>query len=273
MSEIVFILGAGASRESGAPLMSDFLDRAEQLRRNKEVDEAGEDFDRVFDAISELMRVHSKSELDIYNIESVFAAFEMGRLVGGLPGVPEDKMDSLLASIRTLITKTIEKTVVFRYEKGRAHPTPSYHSLALTMKSLNKDTEHRRCSVITFNYDLALDYALEFVECPIDYRLAQGREPIATSLMKLHGSLNWAACRKCGAIIPWQLKAYLHEHPLPFLEEGDSVRLNLGSSLAEACLTHCGTQLGVNPRLFRQHGTKRGTTPVYRMCGAVQHPN
>ena len=36
MSDIVFILGAGASRQAGAPLMNDFIDTAESLLRADE---------------------------------------------------------------------------------------------------------------------------------------------------------------------------------------------------------------------------------------------
>jgi predicted membrane metal-binding protein len=39
----VFILGAGASREAGGPLMSDLLDRAERLSRNKKIDGSASD--------------------------------------------------------------------------------------------------------------------------------------------------------------------------------------------------------------------------------------
>jgi hypothetical protein len=33
MSEIMFVLGAGASKEAGAPLMGEFLDAADDIRK------------------------------------------------------------------------------------------------------------------------------------------------------------------------------------------------------------------------------------------------
>jgi len=78
----VFILGAGASREAGGPLMGDFLDHAEELSHNSDVDH--EAFDLVFRGIKELQVVHSKAFLDINNVESVMAAFEMAKLFGRL---------------------------------------------------------------------------------------------------------------------------------------------------------------------------------------------
>ncbi|TET46834.1 hypothetical protein E3J62_03125 [candidate division TA06 bacterium] len=249
MSEFVFILGAGASKEAGAPLMADFLDRAEELRRMKDVDELEPDFDRVFDAISGLMSVHSKSELDIYNIESVFAAFEMGKLVRTLPGISESSIDTLLLSIRRVITKTLEKSVMYQFRDGRVHPDRSYHSFALRIKQLNDDGQRGRCSIITFNYDLALDYALHFEGLPPDYGLSETKEPGTTSLIKLHGSLNWAQCRKCRAIVPWDLKAFFRKYRFDSLEEGQFMRLSLGSKLHKSDLMHCMEKVEGEPAI------------------------
>jgi len=44
------------------------------------------DFDDIFNVISSLQKTHSKAELDLDNIESVFAALEMGVLINKLPG-------------------------------------------------------------------------------------------------------------------------------------------------------------------------------------------
>jgi hypothetical protein len=73
MSRYVFILGAGASRHTGAPLMAEFLDRARALFAANPTSEYSNDLQRVFGAISKLQSVHSKSELDIVNLESCSA--------------------------------------------------------------------------------------------------------------------------------------------------------------------------------------------------------
>src|SRR6185503_8125266 len=62
----VFILGAGASKRAGGPLMADFLDKAESLLlRNEGVNR--EAFQDVFDARSELQGIYAKSFLDLDN--------------------------------------------------------------------------------------------------------------------------------------------------------------------------------------------------------------
>lgn len=77
MAKRVFILGAGSSVHGGAPLMNKFLDKAHDLypriRDQRWIDAA----DLVFKAISALQRVHSKSELNLFNLESLFTTFEM----------------------------------------------------------------------------------------------------------------------------------------------------------------------------------------------------
>ena len=76
----LFILGAGASKSAGGPLMADFLDIADNLVRTRDdgIQNAKKEFDDVFDAISELRTVYAKSYLDVDNIEVLFGAIEMG---------------------------------------------------------------------------------------------------------------------------------------------------------------------------------------------------
>src|SRR5262245_24730304 len=107
MSDVVFILGAGASKEAGAPLMADFLSQAQRLLKDGKCNDYQEDFERVFRAIAELQRVHSKAELDLDNLESVFAAFEMAQLLGQLPGTDEPEIPRVVKSMRRVITKTL----------------------------------------------------------------------------------------------------------------------------------------------------------------------
>ena len=124
MSRTVFMLGAGASAHCGTPLMNNFLGVAEDLWRAGEVEEAKEDFKKVFDARGKLQAVHSKAKINTYNVEDVFAAFEMGRLLGSLPGIeemslmegrePSTLMKELISSIKKVIAYTLERTTKLR---------------------------------------------------------------------------------------------------------------------------------------------------------------
>lgn len=247
MSEIVFILGAGASKASGAPLMNEFLEVAEELRKREDLGSFRKDFDLVFEAISHLQVVHSKADLDLDNIESVFAAFEMGRLIGNLPGHSSIDFESLSVSMRRLISKTLERTVRFRFMHGRIFPLGFYDKFGQLIKELNKDADGGKCSVITFNYDVALDSALDSHDIPPDYCLSEESNPKSIHLLKLHGSLNWASCAKCGDIIPWTIREFVEKGHLPFSGEGQRGFIEFATKLPLSGLKHCGQSVMPNP--------------------------
>ena len=111
MSEIIFVLGAGASVHCGTPLMKDFLNVARNLQRRGEVGEASNAFNNILAAVNNLFAVHSKANLDIDNIESAYTAFEMGKLLGKLPGIrDEERIEGLTSAIKKVIGYTLEKT-------------------------------------------------------------------------------------------------------------------------------------------------------------------
>ena len=249
MSEIVFILGAGASKHAGAPLMANFLDKADELRRRARLGEFQADFDRVFNAISALQAVHSKSALDLHNIESVFAAFEMGQLINRLPGMSIEETESLLVSTRRLIFKTLEETITYPVRDGHIYPHDSYNSFTELLNNLNDAGKRSRCSIITFNYDIALDFALACNNCPADYCLSDAKKPGYIPLMKLHGSLNWGSCSECDQIVPWDIPAFLEKRSFASLGRGEyiSVHLPLASELSSSALKHCEQEVNPDP--------------------------
>jgi hypothetical protein len=95
MANNVFILGAGASFEAGAPLMGNFLDRAEDLRRMGEVDDYAPEFDKVFSLIDALQALYAKSDIDLNNIEAIFGILEMASTVNRLYGIQKDQKDHI----------------------------------------------------------------------------------------------------------------------------------------------------------------------------------
>jgi len=209
MSEIVFVLGAGASKHCGTPLMKDFLDAARGLLRGGEVEEARNDFENVFDVVGKLNAVHSKANIDIGNIESVYTAFEMGRLIGKLPGVrDEERIEGLTSAIRKVIGYTLEKTTKLPND-ANVNPFEAYYQFTNIMRNLVKGG--RNFSVITFNYDLGLDYSLYRNHLVQDYGLGdidiRGGSVI---YLKLHGSLNFGKCSNisCGRIVPYRQFQY-----------------------------------------------------------------
>src|SRR2546428_13266773 len=106
----VFILGAGASVEAGAPTMADFLPRARQLHSNQAYGANSPQIQDVLDAAyKDLKPVQVKSNIDYKNIEELFSAIDIGHLIQCFGARQPAKIDELRKSIVTFIFRTIEE--------------------------------------------------------------------------------------------------------------------------------------------------------------------
>lgn len=237
----LFILGAGASKKAGAPLMSNFLDKAEELcRQSSYLSDSKGFFDDVFKARSELQGIHSKSYLDLDNIETIFGAIEMGRIIGKFGNRNKAEIEKLRDSIVTVIYKTLEYSMPFPYRGRGIEAPPPYDQFIDSLIQANKGRHPEgghKYSFITFNYDLALDYTLHRHGIPSDYCLPSETIPHAIPLLKLHGSINWGICPKCNNIVARKVGEVQFS---PFLEKGMDCFYNLGTTLESS--KHCEGQ-------------------------------
>lgn len=215
MADVVFILGAGASQEGGAPLMMEFLDIARILYRANQG--ARPRFRTVLDAVGELQRVHSKAQYDLVNVESIFAAFEVAKVIKRLGSIAENNIPSLSEDLKYLIAETIEETLHFPVRQDGVMLPPKPYGEFVTMVNRIVSAHKRSVAVITFNYDVACDYAFYRSVTPVDYALQIRESSFETPLLKLHGSLNWATCPTCGDIVAWPIGDYVSglERDLP----------------------------------------------------------
>lgn len=248
MSNTVFILGAGASKQAGAPLMNEFLDTARALWKSGQIGDAAESFKRVFQGISELQQVHSKSQLDIQNVESVFAAFEMGKTLKKFGSYSPDQIEDLIKAMRQVIVQTIETTVKLPVGKEGIRPVaaPPYGKLASLIHYLREEAKPRTdVSLVTFNYDMAVDYSFYVNNIHVDYGL--GKDNGDLPVLKLHGSLNWAYCSTCEKVIPWYLHEFFKKRSWQIFPGDDRryVTLNIGSQLDK--FTHCNSEVHKEP--------------------------
>jgi hypothetical protein len=194
MAKNIIILGAGASKQYGAPVMAEFLDVARDLWLRGRVTHPSS-FERVFKAIGSLQTVHSKAEFDLVNLESVLSAFEMGKIFGALPGVAPSEIDSLIVDFKRVLVETLEQTLptdAIPNEVLRASFWRSFtDAIEKTGRTTSKEGKTRsQTAILTFNYDLLLDSVFHANDVPVDYGFTQS-EPESVTLLKLHGSLNW----------------------------------------------------------------------------------
>lgn len=234
MSNVVFILGAGASRQCGAPLMFDFLDVASDLLRSNAVQEKRAQFEKVFSAIGTLQSVHSKAQLDLNNIESIFTVLELGRIIQKVPGLEPQDIDDAIVALKELIVKTLEVTVKFPLRGTEIGAPMPYDAFGKLLVHLYRDAfPSQTASVISFNYDIAADMAIYKAGLGPDYIIAKPDGfPYQVPLLKLHGSLNWAIEKGNKKIRPLHLSSYFKNYRYD----------NFGSGSPSTCLP-IGTQL------------------------------
>jgi hypothetical protein len=234
MAGTVLILGAGASVQAGAPVMHNFLDIAESLWRKKGVAEDDlAHIARVFRGVDALQGAYAKATIDSENLESVYSAFELAAVFGQLGALPREDVCLLPRSMRHLIVATLEHMIEFRFDDRHVRPPEPYETFARLIKQISETEEARPVSILTFNYDIAVDYGLFFCGVPHSYCLEHETVPIR--LLKLHGSTNWVA-RRDGRIRAWSLKEYFQRYNWsPRMERGARAYLKLSQQLKELC--------------------------------------
>ena len=252
MSKFVFVLGAGASADSGAPTSNNFMDRAESFLGDTSLGGHDRDaFELVFKARNKLKDVLSKATLDLDNLEVLFNAFEMAALFNRLGDLATDDVRSLPGAMRRVIARTIERSQIFPLESaGYRVRTPaaplSYSRFAALVEQFSSN-KPSSVSVLTFNYDLALDLALSSDGArgiPFDYALEEASSG-KLELLKLHGSLNWHRC-KCEENIGVCQFEELFEGQL-YRPIGAEDQCFIECSLQQPVRQHCAKQYDLEP--------------------------
>lgn len=225
---------------------------------------SGEDqelFDLVFRARDALTRINSKARLDFDNFEEIYSAFDMASLIGRLGDLDKESVRKLPTAMRRLITITIENSMKLPVSGGFQNrnampPNPYWHFI----KAITPLIQSREVALLTFNYDLALDYALYFNRVGFDYGLASSpSDSNGLDLLKLHGSLNWGRCSEAGCkkIDVWTLTDYFKQYRWSDLIDVESVSLNVATKLVSR--THCHPEmLEIDPVLIPPTWNKGG---------------
>lgn len=236
MSAIVFLLGAGASAQAGAPMMADFLDKAGDLFWSDEMPKAEKGhFKRVFDAIGKLQKVHSKAQLNLTNLESVFTTFELAGVIKKLPGTESAEIPQITASLKRLIVVTLQELIHFPLDSRRFEAPAPYSTFANLLGEIRGSrAENRSVSVVTFNYDLCIDVAMAFNGMGPDYVLdgsyaGPNRNPV--QLMKLHGSINWASTETADEIKVIPVRDFLSKFSVPLARRNGFKKIDVGTRI------------------------------------------
>ena len=197
--------------------MHNFIDNAEKIHRQGQSDWAHEYFEEVFTARNKLQQAFIKSTIDLDNIESLFSAYDMASLIGRLSDLTPEKTIKLPHSLRYLTMRTLEKSILYPLNGTELIvPAPKpYGEFTDLLAALNNKKETSPISVISFNYDLCLDYALTTAGISINYGINPNEKIKKKSInyYKVHGSLNWTKDPKTNIIssntlLPLKMKTY-----------------------------------------------------------------
>jgi hypothetical protein len=208
----VFILGAGTSRAAGGPLMYDFIDAAAKVLRRGEAGWAEASIAASLEARRKLQHAFVKSTIDLDNIESLFATYEMATLIGRLGDLDDKQVAELPRNLRYLIMRTLEHSILYSINgDDDIVPAPyPYDAFAELLIALQQERDAAPVAIINFNYDLCLDYALHLKGYEVDYGLGVGATGKRwVKHYKVHGSLNWFRSQDGVIIQPRSLKPLL----------------------------------------------------------------
>lgn len=177
IGKTVLFFGAGASVDAGVPTMEHFVDTMYSLYAGEE------EFKAVFETINDFRRVYHNSHLDLNNIESLFSAFEMRKLI-----LNTSENDQVYELLKKMIVGTVEQTTKIICQQNGDFGSTGYYTLMLDM--LDIENNRQSYSFITMNYDIGLDIAIRN-RYKIDYGFEAERKPAWLPVYKLHGSVNW----------------------------------------------------------------------------------
>lgn len=192
MSRDVYIIGAGVSAGYGAPTFSDFFDKAEKIKDDKNADVDKKRLENV-------INVHTKC-FPSFNIEQFYSLLELEEEL--VSSVCEKSASELKKDTLYLISATIKHSLKNEMPEGASD----------FIKKLEEDAirgNSSKITIINLNWDLLFDsYFFEnwmrinygHESCDLDGlcdNKCKHKPSAPLEILKLHGSLNWLVCPEC----------------------------------------------------------------------------
>jgi NAD-dependent SIR2 family protein deacetylase len=179
MPSTVLFLGAGASKEAGAPMVGDLP---------KEIERAGTNGEIPVDVYQRFRRLCDEAGRDFCQ--------DIEKLLQWADGHAEDPEGKL-----QIVSEAITETLALRplnIRSGMPHVTDlPYKRLVEKLR-----VHGREIAMVTLNYDVFADVAIYNAGWKPYYCLnrARGAAGDEVPIAKLHGSLNWHGCLRCGRV-------------------------------------------------------------------------
>ncbi len=249
----IYIFGAGASRHTGAPLLGDFLVTSRLLleQEKEPPDEKSKPFMNVFQWIDRLRSSTYYVDFDLDNLEHIFSLAEMKKQLGSAEG------KTLFSHLQYIVMQTLDNNCKLKWneQKKNFDPDNIYSNFVKKLEELNSTrrkqapdgNNFKNDVMITFNYDVMLDNAL-YMNKKLKYNYCFNSKPNSDefSILKLHGSTNWAACfsNNCKG-----KQGLIHElDPIPsrippIVRDKEKVPFNMVTCIENKKCESCGNSL------------------------------
>ena len=198
MRNLVLVLGAGAAYDFGAPLMKDFYKVASEIFVNTDDNVVKEHFSTVFEFINRLQKAQAKANIDLHNIEQVYTALEMAKLLGlEHLKVKRKSWSQMDDSMRFFLTHNIENQTklpsppsIHAHRQSSnsidlvtmAKPQKNFGSTGSYIQSLKK--KGWNVTIVTFNYDLVTEATLSQVNMNVEYCLDGNKKTSDTDVLQ-----------------------------------------------------------------------------------------
>lgn len=192
----VFFLGAGTSVSGGVPTFANFHDKSKEvltkMLRNGYPNTEIEIFQKVLGLW--------KTNFFDYNIEEYYSAIELNEQLNCAESITtEDIVRFIAITIKNSIHEQYTESykLLVKYAVVKAIITTNWDIL-LERSLIEAATSSENAFI---NYD-------EMIE-PYDAEISPNqRDGYIPPILKLHGSLNWSFCKKCGKIYYFHDKIY-----------------------------------------------------------------
>ncbi len=202
-SDSVYVLGAGFSKGIGLPISNEFL-TGESFDFLKEKLKDNTSFVKKIENLQSYVDFRFDNNYCENNIESVLnhvataKYLEMESMTESGSYSADEIFDDLLWYVARLIKEKFPTVNII----------PIEYTNFLNHIYENKD------SIITFNYDLLLESLLMSIGHDYRYGIDEKKDN-EQLVLKLHGSLNWGNCEKCGSVEVYGDLTFTKESPVP----------------------------------------------------------
>ena len=182
-NKIVYVLGAGFSKEAGFPLTKEFTNKKTISKFRKNINKSEQ---KRLDKVSKYFRNRIDNKYCKDDIESVLNHITVADYLD---------MESTLEGSRTYPSSQIFKDLLWYLarllkERSKCKIPSEYYQFI-------KHVYENNYPVISFNYDLTIETILHELNVNCDYGVDETAIENSLLLMKIHGSVNWTFCTNC----------------------------------------------------------------------------